>query len=190
MSEPAAELVGRIEFSGDGRIVVGEVARTSAGLVVARVSISTELSGGVTHEMLRGVPLGEILAEARSRAALAESLAALPIRIPPPRHATMTDEVLRDVARAYLEECASNGRGVTGRMQDRFGRPQGTILTWITRARREGWLGPGVRGRLGAEPGPKLIAWAAKVVNCETCKGEPPPGFACQACGAQGQETD
>lgn len=185
----SAEAVGRFEYADDDRTVVGEVVRTAAGLVVSQVKISTALPGGVTHAMLRKVPLGEILAQARSQAELAAT-ATHPIRIPPQRHTVMTDEVLRDVARVYIEECAAGGRGVIGRMQERFERPQGTIVTWVSRARREGWLGPGVRGRLGAEPGPKLTAWISRMQDCENCQGKPPTGFACQACGTVGGTPD
>jgi hypothetical protein len=187
MVQTTPEVVGRFECNSDYLAIVGEVTRTSAGLVMSRVEVSTDLPSGLTHKLLREVPLGEILAQARARVELADRAANQPIRIPPQRHATMTDEVLRDVARVYIKECASGGRGVIGRMQERFGRPQGTIITWVSRARRDGWLGPGVKGRLGAEPGPKLLAWIDKLQNCETCHGKPPAGFACQTCGADGQ---
>lgn len=178
--------VGRFECNGGDVAMVGEVTRTSAGLVVSRVEVSTELPGGLTHKLLREVPLGDFLAQARSRVELADRTVNQPIRIPPQRHATMTDEVLRDVARVYIEECTVGGRGVIGRMQERFGRPQGTVITWVSRARQEGWLGPGVPGRLGGEPGPKLLAWISRIQNCETCNGTPPTGFACKACEAEG----
>lgn len=182
----SAEAVGRFECSSDEMTAVGDVVRTEAGLVVSRVEVSTILASGLTHALLRRTPLREILAQARSRTEPTEAVASQPIRIPPPRHAVMTDEVLRDVARVYIEECSVGGRGVIGRMQERFGRPEGTIVTWISRARREGWLGPGVRGRLGAEAGPKLLEWVSGMQNCETCHGEPPSGFACRTCGAEG----
>jgi transposase len=44
-------------------------------------------------------------------------------------------------------------------MAARFDRPEGTLRTWVSRARKEGWLGPGSKGRIGAEPGPLLLAW-------------------------------
>lgn len=177
-------IVGSFARSDDGGTVTAEVTRTSAGLVVSRVEVSTRLPGGVTHQVLRQAPLGDFLAQARSRVELVDR--GQPIRIPPQRHAVITDEVLRDVARIYIEECSTGGRGVTGRMQKRFDRPQGTIITWISRARKEGWLGPAVPGRVGAEPGPKLLAWINQMQNCETCNGAPPAGFACTTCGTEG----
>jgi hypothetical protein len=71
----------------------------------------------------------------------------------------MTAELLRSVAIAYIEESeVGTGRGLLNRMSERFGRPEGTVRTWVSRARKDGWLGPGARGRAGAEPGPKLLA--------------------------------
>ncbi|QFZ78716.1 hypothetical protein GFH48_12825 [Streptomyces fagopyri] len=46
--------------------------------------------------------------------------------------------------------------GAVKRLAADFNRPEETIRTWVARARREGWLGPSVKGRAGAEPGPKL----------------------------------
>lgn len=76
----------------------------------------------------------------------------------------MTDDLLRRVAMAYLEETGpGKDRAAITRMEQRFDRPRGTILTWVNRARKEGWLGPAVRGRMGSEPGPKLANWIVDV---------------------------
>lgn len=182
------DAVGGFSCSNDYGTVTADVTRTPAGLAISRIELRTQLPEGITHKALRAVPLGEILAQARSREDLAAVSAARPIRIPPLRHAAMTDELLRDIARAYLEESSGDkDRAVVKRLEERFGRPRGTIVTWISRARKEGWLGPATRGRVGAEPGPKLAEWLSRIQNCETCRSAPPAGFACRACGAEGE---
>ena len=180
------DAVGGFSCSNDYGTVTADVTRTPAGLAISRIELRTQLPEGITHKALRAVPLGEILARARSREDLTAASAARPIRIPPLRHAAMTDELLRDVARAYLEE-SLHGAGATRRLQERFNRPQGTIITWISRARKEGWLGPATSGRAGGEPGPKLAEWLSRIQNCETCRSAPPAGFACRTCGAEGE---
>lgn len=86
----------------------------------------------------------------------------------------MTDDLLRTVALVFLSETAPGmPRGATQRMVERFGRPQGTIQTWIKRARREGWLAPGPSGRMAGEPGPRLKAWIAERVNDPIRPGGP-----------------
>lgn len=71
----------------------------------------------------------------------------------------MTDELLRQVALAFIEETGpGKDKRAIQRMAERFDRPEGTLRTWIARARKEGWLAPGSKGRIGAEPGPKLTA--------------------------------
>lgn len=144
----------------------GGISRSAGGVVISEVRVSTQMSSGVTHQMLRSVPLGEILAVARAELTSADdAVQAHPIVVPPGKHTAMTDELLRNVARAYLEESSGKGRGVVKRLQERFDRPEGTIITWISRARKEGWLGPAVSGRVGAEPGPKLMAWMRQVIG-------------------------
>ncbi len=71
--------------------------------------------------------------------------------------AALTDDLLRDIAVRYLiETLPGQPPGAMKRMSARFGRPEETIRTWVGRARRDGWLGPSVKGRAGAEPGPRL----------------------------------
>lgn len=147
---------------GDDWAVSGDVERGPFGLVVSRLEITAQTAAGVTHHLLRKVPLGSLLAEARAHVAASEPPA---LEAPSDgasntgsRYVAMTDDHLRKVAMAYLRETApGKDRAAISRMEQEFGRPRGTILTWITRARKEGWLGPAVRGRLGSEPGRRLI---------------------------------
>jgi len=159
--------VARFLWRGEDMDVAGSVVRSGAGLVISRVEITARAAAGITHHLLRKVPLGSLLAEARAHAAASE-----PPALEAPSDSTdhtgsgyvaMTDDHLRRVAMAYLRETApGKDRAAISRMEQEFGRPRGTILTWITRARKEGWLGPAVRGRLGSEAGPKLNAYAVE----------------------------
>lgn len=147
-------------WSQGGVEMCGDISRSPVGLVVTRVEVRAP--EGVTTSMLRGLPIDEMLRSTRARCApqLPEPTLCAPVG---PGHIRMTDDLLRDVALAYLKETApGKDRGATRRMVERFGRPQGTVQSWIKRARKEGWLTPGPSGRMGAEPGPKLLAWRAE----------------------------
>lgn len=68
-----------------------------------------------------------------------------------------TDELLERVAIAYLRETeGSRPPGAMRRLAEEFDRPEGTVGSWVKRARALGWLGPTSPGRRGAEPGPRL----------------------------------
>jgi hypothetical protein len=154
---------------------------------------------GITGALLRGIPLGRILAWAHDAMATgewrAEGLTMLslsgttkvvPTRdldeqtraalertaaVPSRRHGRppLSDELLEEVARAYLGE-AKRGRGLTRRLATRFGRPEETIRHWIHVCRCRGYLSPGVAGRRGAQPGDRLLA--INEVNDETEVGQ------------------
>lgn len=165
---PAGTLVS-FRWQGDEIAAVGDVSRRQTGLVISRLEVLSPSSEpvGLTHQLLRKVPLGKILAAARARLAQNESahltLAGGPSASTlPPGRVQVTDDLLRQVASAYLEETRpGKDRAVLQRLAERFGRPKGTVRTWLGRAREEGWLGPGVQGRMGAEPGPRLLdEWA------------------------------
>jgi len=65
------------------------------------------------------------------------------------------DDLLQNVAHAYLEE-AARGPGLTRRLALRFDRPEATVRDWIMAARRRGFLSAAAPGRRGAVPGPRL----------------------------------
>lgn len=110
--------------------------------------------------MIREVRLGALLDSVRAAVstAIAPSIAvaAGDISKRGGRQA-LSDELLREVAVLYLTETAP-GRpsGAVGRMAERYGRPVETIRTWLSRARSAGWLGSSIKGRSGAQPGPRL----------------------------------
>ncbi|MCC3652737.1 hypothetical protein LIX60_14950 [Streptomyces sp. S07_1.15] len=144
----------------------GDVARHAQGLVISRLELSaTDPAGnGITGSLLRRVQISDVLHVARAHVAL--SVYGGPEQQAGPQEksksrsggrAGLSDELLRSVAVAYLAETAP-GRpaGAVKRIAEEFGRPDETIRSWIARARKAGWLGPSVKGRAGAEPGPRL----------------------------------
>lgn len=141
----------------DGEVEIkGHVSRGCSGLSITRVTVTAPLPGGVTHNMLRDAPLSAILRQAR-----AESMPAIqPMQIPRTSGRTpMTDELLRAVALAFIEETGpGKDRRAIQRMAKRFERPEGTVRAWIARARKDGWLAPGSKVRIGAEAGRRLAS--------------------------------
>ncbi|WP_405204071.1 hypothetical protein OG795_00035 [[Kitasatospora] papulosa] len=138
----------------------------------------------ITSDVLRRIPLGQIVARAqaeladqswkeegvtvlgRSRAAGSDlpppSLRALEnananaLAQPAQRGRPPLDaDLLHAVAHAYLRE-AINGPGLHRRLADLFNRPEPTIKDWIKAARDRGYLSPAVPGRRAAGPGPLL----------------------------------
>jgi hypothetical protein len=176
--ESESGVVVHFTYKADGYVMRGDISRGTAGLAITRVEVSAPTSAGVTLRLLRSAPLGELLAAVRAHMALEEArrrgtgafLGEEPApgvftedanQIPHTSGRTqMTDDLLRKVATAYLDETGpGKDRRAIQRLAGRFGRPEGTVRTWVGRARKEGWLGPGAKGRMGAEAGPKLIAW-------------------------------
>ncbi len=140
---------------------------------------------GITGALLRGIPVGRILAWAHDAMASGEwrtkgltmlgfsgtKVVSAPELAPHVRAALertaavpnqrkgrppLPDDLLEDVAWAYLEE-AKRGRGLTRRLAVRFDRPDETIRDWIHACRIRGYLSPGVTGRRGAQPGERLM---------------------------------
>ncbi|MFC8265387.1 hypothetical protein ACFUIZ_06650 [Streptomyces cinereoruber] len=143
--------------------IQGDVYRTDQGLAVKRVEVDTDPDGSaeVTGTLMRQIPIGTILDYVRGRvsATLAKDIPGMPaaaMAVSAGR-TEMTDGFLRDVALSYLRETAPGmPRGATRRLAEAYGRPEQTVRTWLSRARKEGWLGPSAKGRAGAEPGPRL----------------------------------
>ncbi|MFR0358648.1 hypothetical protein [Streptomyces sediminimaris] len=143
----------------------GEIARGSQGLVISRVELQAHnpAGSGITGSLLRRIQVGDVLHVARAVTARAAQSTRAPAPEYPlwqPRSSgrgALSDELLRGVAVAYLAETAP-GRpaGAVKRMAQEFDRPEETVRSWVARARKAGWLGPSVKGRAGAEPGPLL----------------------------------
>jgi hypothetical protein len=141
----------------------GVAARSPGGLVISALEVvpASSAFNGVTAAMLRKVPVGVILNHVRAEVArLSPTEAEQPQTSKAPRkggRAALSDELLRHVAVAYLGETRPDKpTGALQRLAAEFERPEGTIRTWLAKARSGGWLGPGVKGRAGAEPGPRL----------------------------------
>ena len=168
-----------------------EVVVRQVGNAVVRVEVSCGPSGhaatrlivdapaGITLRMLRDIPFAEIIADVRGRIAVdLPSVGTLPVTS---EHTRLTDDLLRQVALVFIEETGpGKDRRAMQRTAERFGRSEDTVRQWVSKARKRGWLAPGYKGRIGAEPGPRWSGWEP----CETCDGSPPTGFACTVCGA------
>ncbi|MFH9225934.1 hypothetical protein [Streptomyces lydicus] len=181
VDDAAPDVVAHFSYApeGEGWSVFGDVTRGSQGLVISRLEVTpATTSSGVTGGLLRKIPVGEVLAAVRLNAAWEaarrEGTRALLGQEPAkgmfgesdektPRRggrAPITSDLLREVATAYLEETAPGApAGAMKRMAGRFNRPEETLRTWVTRARKDGWLGPSAKGRAGAEPGPRLVLY-------------------------------
>jgi hypothetical protein len=138
---------------------------------------------GITSDVLRRIPIGEIIAQAQrelaDRSWEAEGIRSLPgpaldvdqfpettrqaletanalAEQPQRGRPPLDDELLQDLAHAYLRE-AVHGRGLTRRLAAHFNRPEPTIKDWIKAARERGFLSPAQPGQRGAGPGPSLL---------------------------------
>lgn len=153
------------EPSSSEWLATGDVSRKDQGLVISRLEVrpGPNAAGGVTGGMVQKVPVGQILRHVRAElgpdstppATLLD--ADLVQRIREGGRVSLDDELLRAVAHRYwLYTGPGQPPGAVKRLAADFNRPEETIRTWVARARREGWLGPSVKGRAGAEPGYKL----------------------------------
>lgn len=156
--EAQAGIAARFKYRADGVEMAGDVVHSPTGLAVTRIEVRGTSPQGIKHRLFRALPLGAIIAEVQA-SLTPPSLRATERHPLPPGRTAMTDDLLQQVAIAYLDESGpGKDRAVIHRLAHRFGRPQGTVRTWVWRARQEGWLGPGTRGRKGAAPGYRLLA--------------------------------
>lgn len=161
--------VAKFRFDGDGWTATGIVSRNPQGLVISHLEIDPDTDGaGITIPMLRAVPVRDILAEARwlhtlasrhpSRAQMNTDAEMPTFADPSSPRPPITDEFLRRVALDYLEETAPGmPRGAIERLTKRYGKSTPTVSRWVGKAREVGWLGPAVSGRVGGEPGPRML---------------------------------
>jgi hypothetical protein len=70
------------------------------------------------------------------------------------------------VALQYLSHYEQHGQRVvktmTETLRTQLSNPElpiNTVRHWVWRARKEGWLSKGEKGKAGAQPGPRLIEW-------------------------------
>lgn len=175
LGEPAD--AGTRPFSYDeGAVTVTGTARLSGRTVrLTRLEVSpNDPTGALNAVQVKNIPFGRIVSSLQTLLALEEARrgGAQPPTADPaatrqepgrPRQGgrpLITDDLLRQLAEAYLEEAAEEKpAGALRRVAARFDRPTETIRTWLARARKEGWLAPAVKGRAGGEPGPKLLVY-------------------------------
>ncbi|MEV7054099.1 hypothetical protein AB0N95_01340 [Streptomyces microflavus] len=166
--------------------------RANPGIRVLELQ-ATPPSADVTAALLRRVSIGALLADIQQELAREDArrlgVASMdevphytsddldqsgdkPIELPlPDGYVRMSDTLLRRVAEEYLKEA---GPGSPPRPWERmavtFGRPPETVRTWVSRARKAGWLAAGVRGRLSAGPGPRMLGY--RVGEEEALRGQ------------------
>lgn len=190
-------LVRTTRTAGDGPVVatfeceapggewsaVGDVSRGDQGLVITRLEVrpGADAAGGITGGTLQKVPVGKLLRavradlgrEARSDFPAVETKVMRRTR--EGGRVTVDDDLLVDVAFKYwFYTQPQQPPGAIRRMAEEYGRPEETVRTWVSRARRDGWLGPSVKGRAGAEMGPRLVARARESAQAAEARGARP----------------
>lgn len=167
--ELLAGIIARFEYriGNPAATVRGTIKDGGRGLTIAGLEVLPE-NEDVTASLMRQIPLGTLLSRVRGQICAAPSSAireaSSSCAAVPAGRTALTDDFLKGVALSYLRETAPGQEpGGTRRMAASYGRPEETIRTWITRARKAGWLGPSVRGRAGAAPGPRLRVEAQRV---------------------------
>lgn len=187
LEEPTAEEAEtgfrRFSYEQDDKIVSGHVRVEGNDATVTRLEIRpASPQAAVTSSMIISVRIGEITASLQTllaldrakregSAAFSYSAANAPTAKPAERprrggRPSVTDSMLEWLAEAYILETAEGmPPRPLARIAERIGRPEETVRTWLSKARKEGWLAPGVRGRVGGEPGPKLLAKNLRHLN-------------------------
>jgi hypothetical protein len=74
-----------------------------------------------------------------------------------PQHARISDDWLARFAAAYLTLYHRGVRNPRAQLAHRFGLTTIQVRDRTNQARKRGYLTPGSRGRVGAEPGPRLL---------------------------------
>ena len=151
----------------------------------------------ITSDVLRRIPIGEILTRTQRRLA-DDSWRTEGVRLlapPGETGANLAADELTEEQRRALENSvaigarrrgrpelsdellidvaeayiweAGRGRGALKRMSEIFDRPEATIRDWIALARRRGYLAPTKAGRRGAAPGPNLPSTATDTETAE-----------------------
>jgi hypothetical protein len=173
----------RFTYTQDDKTVSGLARTDGNNVTVTRLEIQPAApQTAVTSAMVISVRVGEITASLRTLLALdrarrggdaafsysdAETAASKPAERPRRGgRPSVTDSMLEWLAEAYVLETAEGmPPHPVARIAERIGRPPETVRTWLSKARKEGWLAPGVRGRAGGEPGPKLLAKNLDALN-------------------------
>jgi hypothetical protein len=181
------------EVSSDAVIAVEEesadwklrwvLADQDGGLVARALHIEAKgrrtPPGGITANLLRELSPSSMAVAASNVSTETNDFSSLMIRwarrhvsedLPTPAphrkgRPPLSDEYLATVAAAYIEELPK-GRGVLGRLGDRFGREPATMRDQVRIARDRHFLTDTRQGHKGGRPGPALLAFLAE------CEGQ------------------
>lgn len=160
-------VVGFTHRGAEGWTASGTITRTFKGLVIQHLEVDPAARNeSVTAQILRKIPLGEILATAAGSeiviALVGRLLSQQPAVEPPddtprPGRAPLPDDLLERITVGYLAEL-QGGKGAVKRLAENEDQSPATISRWLHRARQRGWLAAAAQGREGGEPGPRLLA--------------------------------
>jgi hypothetical protein len=164
-------IVGFTHRGAEGWTASGAITRTPKGLVIQHLEVDpASANESVTAQILRKIPLGEILADAAASQPVIDAVARLlgeqlvePASedAPRPGRTPLSDDLLQRIAVEYLVEL-QGGKGAVKRLAEHEGQSQATVSRWLHRARQRGWLAAAAQGREGGEPGPRLFSAGAR----------------------------
>ncbi|HEX2043282.1 MAG TPA: hypothetical protein VHF24_11665 [Acidimicrobiales bacterium] len=170
----------------EGRLIVTELKLSSASAQMDAFLGAFSVVEGITGSVLRQVPLGQLLAEARERLVYtAHSEDEVPPEVrravrdlvgpvdqmistgkrpaghrrPGPKG--KSDDFYRTIAVDYIEYVEANGgdaRKVLKALEQKHHGSTSAVRDWVRKARDKGFLAPTTRGRANAAPGPRLYA--------------------------------
>lgn len=178
-------VVGFTHRGAEGWTASGTITRTFKGLVIQHLEVDPAARNeSVTAQILRKIPLGEILADAAASRPVVDAVAKLllaapaepvPEDVPRPGRAPLADDLLMRIAVGYLVELQA-GKGAVKRLAEVQGESPATISRWLHRARQRGWLAAASQGREGGEPGPRLLQAGAYTsdLTMEYIRNRPP----------------
>lgn len=112
--------------------------------------------GGVSSSILRDLDFRAAAVKARgSMTAQTPELDLGPVLSLLETHG-VTDEVLVSAAYLYVSHVERGGTGTVSGLAEAFGRSEVTVRSWLTRARKKGFL-TGAHGKLGGHLTPKAL---------------------------------
>lgn len=173
LDKPMGDEPRGFSYTDGNLIVAGNARMVGTTVQLTRLEVRPlHPDGAIGAAHVKNLPIGRIVSSLQTLLTIDEARSERTQQSPPkpadqpeepkrPRRGgrpPITDELLRELAEVYLAETAAGKPARSlDRIAERFGRPTETIRTWLSRARKDGWLAPAVKGRAGGEPGPKLL---------------------------------